>query len=562
MRKTASKKTPKQPKIAEALNTIYKAAKHSGLPETLFVDLKDELKVVCDFVQCEEKDALVFSVVCSMNLFGENVDSNDLVRYFEVTPFELIRYTKSFTTLNERSILVKRKNRRRSDDFLRKHNYIVNPKILNAIIAEESFPQNIKIKAIDLVEALELMNEVCQDCISEHIDSEEFLDEMSRLIDESSTFSFISALKKMDLDLIDQTIFLYIVWKTINGAINVDMDEPIGSFFKRSGARVQYMQGIYRGSNKLMCQDLIEYSGGRFFNDIDFLLTNNSIQLLNDHGLIVNRRKSNKGTIKPEDITEKKLVFESEEEQQIKDLGRMLDTNYYDSLMKRLKDKALPENFNILLFGAPGTGKTESVYQLAKATGREIMKVEISQSKSMWFGESEKLVKKIFRDYIELQKSLDLAPILLFNEADAILSSRKTNSQSSVSQTENAIQNILLEELENFKGIFIATTNLAENLDKAFDRRFLFKIKFNNPCIASRAAIWKLKLPSLTDKDTKVLAETHALSGGQIDNIIRKVEIQSLLKDEIPNIDQLLVFCSQEIILQKNTAKSIGFGKS
>jgi SpoVK/Ycf46/Vps4 family AAA+-type ATPase len=73
--------------------------------------------------------------------------------------------------------------------------------------------------------------------------------------------------------------------------------------------------------------------------------------------------------------------------------------------------------------------------------------VEISQSKSMWFGESEKLVKKIFRDYIELHKMLDLAPILLFNEADAILSSRKTNSQSSVSQTENAIQNILLEEL-------------------------------------------------------------------------------------------------------------------
>jgi SpoVK/Ycf46/Vps4 family AAA+-type ATPase len=172
-----------------------------------------------------------------------------------------------------------------------------------------------------------------------------------------------------------------------------------------------------------------------------------------------------------------------------------------------------------------------------------------------------KLVKKIFRDYIELHKSLDLAPILLFNEADAILSSRKTNSQSSVSQTENAIQNILLEELENFKGIFIATTNLAENLDKAFDRRFLFKIKFNNPGIASRAAIWKIKMPMLTDSETKVLAETHSLSGGQIDNIIRKAEIQSLLNDEIPNIEQLLKFCSQEIILQSGT-KSIGFGKS
>ena len=143
MRKPASKTSPKQLKLAEALNTIYKTTKHSGIPETLFVELKDELKVVCDFVQCEEKEALVFSVVCSMNLFGENVDSNDLLRYFEVTPFELINYSKSLTTLNERSIFVKRKNRRRNDDFLRKHNYTVNPKILNAIFAEESFPHDI-----------------------------------------------------------------------------------------------------------------------------------------------------------------------------------------------------------------------------------------------------------------------------------------------------------------------------------------------------------------------------------------------------------------------------------
>jgi len=55
MRKPASKTSPKQLKLAEALNTIYKATKHSGIPEKLFVDLKDELKVVCDFVQCEEK---------------------------------------------------------------------------------------------------------------------------------------------------------------------------------------------------------------------------------------------------------------------------------------------------------------------------------------------------------------------------------------------------------------------------------------------------------------------------------------------------------------------------
>ena len=178
----------------------------------------------------------------------------------------------------------------------------------------------------------------------------------------------------------------------------------------------------------------------------------------------------------------------------------------------------------------------------------------------MWFGESEKLIKKIFRDYTDLAKQNELAPILLFNEADAILSSRKTNNASAVSQTENAIQNILLEELENFKGIFIATTNLAENLDRAFDRRFLFKIKFNRPSIASRAAIWQDKLSTITAEDATSLAKDFELSGGQIDNVIRKAEIQMLLKGTSCNVDELKQFCAQEIVLQKGFA-SIGFGK-
>ena len=64
-------------------------------------------------------------------------------------------------------------------------------------------------------------------------------------------------------------------------------------------------------------------------------------------------------------------------------------------------------------------------------------------------------------------------PILLFNEADAVFSKRKDVNNGNVAQTENAIQNIILEEMENLDGILIATTNLADNLDGAFERRFV-----------------------------------------------------------------------------------------
>ena len=145
----------------------------------------------------------------------------------------------------------------------------------------------------------------------------------------------------------------------------------------------------------------------------------------------------------------------------------------------------------------PGTGKTETAYQLAKATGRDIMMVDISATKSMWFGESEKVVKQIFTKYYEFANSCKVMPILFLNEADALLSNRKNDLNGNVDKTEHTIQNILLDEMENFKGIMFATTNHTSNLDRAFDRRFLYKIELNNPKPEVSAKIWQSKLSSL-----------------------------------------------------------------
>ncbi len=208
--------------------------------------------------------------------------------------------------------------------------------------------------------------------------------------------------------------------------------------------------------------------------------------------------------------------------------------------------------------GVPGTGKTEIVKQLAKSTDREIIKVEISQSKSMWFGESEKIIKRIFTDYRAYANESKRTPILLFNEADAIISKRKDSGSSNVVQTENAIQNIILEELESFDGILMATTNLANNLDAAFERRFLFKVEFKKPAKEVRAKIWKSKLSHLDNELCQVLADKFDFSGGQIDNIIRKSEIQEIVHGTVTNFEQIQSFCNEESISESR--RKIGFG--
>jgi SpoVK/Ycf46/Vps4 family AAA+-type ATPase len=277
-----------------------------------------------------------------------------------------------------------------------------------------------------------------------------------------------------------------------------------------------------------------------------------------EHGLKIRyARRRRKNVLKPEEIEKRELVFDPREMEQLVMLEKLLQDKKLNETQKRLAQKNMPKGITVLLYGQPGTGKTESALQMCKSTGRELMKLDISQTKSMWFGQSEKIIKQVFTDYKEFAKESKRTPVLLFNEADAILSKRKDTNSSSTAQTENAIQNVLLEELENFEGILIATTNLHKNFDKAFERRFLFKIAFGKPGLDARKKIWRLKMPGLPATDYSALAKQFNFTGGQIDNIVRKYEIFKIVQNKKANLKQLERFCREELL--DGEIKKMGF---
>jgi SpoVK/Ycf46/Vps4 family AAA+-type ATPase len=184
--------------------------------------------------------------------------------------------------------------------------------------------------------------------------------------------------------------------------------------------------------------------------------------------------------------------------------------------------------------------------------------ISISETKSMWFGESEKLIKKVFDEYRQRVEKSDVAPILLFNEADGVFSTRKKIGSSAVDQTENAIQNIILQEMEDLNGILIATTNLTQNLDQAFERRFLYKICFEKPDPESRVKIWLNKVKSLPFEQAERLSGRYELSGGQIENIARKCILKQALYGTFPMFDEVESFCEEEQ-MNRNSIQRIGF---
>lgn len=251
------------------------------------------------------------------------------------------------------------------------------------------------------------------------------------------------------------------------------------------------------------------------------------------------------------DIKEKRLFFSVKEQEQLTLVGNTLQEENYQSLVGKLESKGLAKGIAILLYGAPGTGKTESVMQWARQSGRDIIHVDISTSKSMWYGESEKIVKDIFARYKRMCKRSPIKPILLFNEADAIFSKRHSmDGARSIDQTENTIQNIILEEMENLDGILIATTNLADNLDKAFERRFLFKIRFEKPSLEAKRNIWLDKLAGLSHEEANQLAANYDFSGGEIDNIVRKATMMEVIEGLSPTIEEIRRLCSEEKIVK------------
>ena len=255
-------------------------------------------------------------------------------------------------------------------------------------------------------------------------------------------------------------------------------------------------------------------------------------------------------------LAQRPLYFSGKTEEQVQTLTKLLNEEQLAKVRQALKAHKMPLGFCCLFYGTPGTGKTELVQQLAIATQRDLFQVNIATLRDKYVGESEKQLKRIFDKYRSLVKTQERAPILFFNEADAIFGNRMENTQRSVDKMENALQNIILQEMEVLDGIMICTTNLTSCLDKAFDRRFIYKVEFDKPTHQARKLIWQSMLSSLNDEQATELANRFDFSGGQIQNISRKQVINAIFsgKEEL-DYDQIKLDCQNESISRNSRGK-------
>ena len=326
------------------------------------------------------------------------------------------------------------------------------------------------------------------------------------------------------------------------------------------------LRGAYRRERlDLQTEGIIEYVGedGMYTKEYFRIKDDIKDEMLADLGGIRKEDKRVKVSasrkLDASGIGPKELFYNMAEGRQVSQLKELMSEKRFGEIREKMKAKGLRTGFTCLFYGSPGTGKTETVYQIARECGRDLYIVDVSQVKSCWVGESEKNIKDVFDKYRQAVRGDGPVPILLFNEADAIFGIRQEGAERAVDKMENSIQNIILQEMEDLDGILIATTNLTTNLDKAFERRFLYKIRFDKPSLEARVAIWRSMIPSLSEAEAVQLATDFDFSGGQIENIARKREVQSIIGLCEPGFSQVREFCTEEIIGNEPSRRRIGF---
>lgn len=220
-------------------------------------------------------------------------------------------------------------------------------------------------------------------------------------------------------------------------------------------------------------------------------------------------------------------------------LLKQVDSNVVARLKEwGIKEKNKGIDARIIFYGPAGTGKTITALGIAKSLKKPVISFDCSKILSMYVGESEKNVRKIFDSYKDIAKKLKNNPILLLDEADQFLSVR-VSSGGGAEKMHNQMQNIFLEQIEKFEGILIATTNLLETIDSAFSRRFNYKIEFKKPSMEQRKILWEKYLPKNAKYDKsdtlKSIIESlseYSLSGGQISLIIKNTAYKVATRDE------------------------------
>lgn len=544
------KKNQKQEKtLMQCMETIVEMAEDSHFEDLFWESVRSEVKIVTERLGITPMQAALLAICLQCG--PRNVDFNDIAHFLDVKQIRVLNYNDDLKALVHAKYL-------KYHDAKEQNSFDV-PRLVVRSFMNNEVPEQPVLKDLDNCALFAVLNELFSELYDESILAIDAREELDKLFADNKQNDFVHRLSSLKSICKNDHMLLVLLCHLL---INKDDDRvsynQISDIYTKDEFFNTAKSQFREGTHYLMVKGLVEHvcDEGQVDTSHIHLTADACRMLLPDYKI---KGDGSSDLIKPESLIEKKLFYTQTNASQVQELESFLADDRFNEIRNRMKENGYRQGFACLFYGAPGTGKTETVNQLARMTGRSILAINVPDIKSKWVGESEKNIKAAFDRYRFLVKQLDKAPILLFNEADAIIGIRREGATSAVDKMENSIQNIILQEMETLDGIMIATTNLTQNLDPAFERRFLYKICFDKPDAQVRKQIWQQMIPALSDQDYSVLADKYDFSGGQMENVARKYSINTILYGNPEDkLSVITSYCDSEK-LEKSVRRAVGF---
>ena len=507
------------PTLLQAIEKVVELAEDSKMSEEFMLKAAPEIGLLAESYGITERQAVLFCVC--MEKGPNRVDYDDLASFLDLNKIGVLSYASDIDALVRRRLL-KFRDVKDEDDF-------DIPSVVIRSLKHNEVYQLPQRKGLDCAAMFELLDQWFEDLDDDAISPHALCEELQQLFEDNPQVGFVKHLKEYYLSDEDEMMVAYFAHRLVNRDDDDIRFRDIEDLYDNKADFTNAKGKLRSGEHKLQNKKLIEHKCVDGLADVTrYKMTETAKRELLAEMKINEAEEKLADMLDASKLTEKQLFFPKDIQRQVEELGSFLQPENYQKIQERMKD-------------------------------RNIMVVDVPQLKSMWVGQSEKNVKALFDRYREQVKRAKLTPILLFNEADAIIGKRKNGAENAVDKMENSLQNIILQEMEQLDGIMIATTNLQQNMDKAFERRFLYKIKFDKPTEEARASIWHSMIPDLSDLDIHTLASKYDFSGGQIENIARHYAIDTILHGQAEDVLPMLIRHCDNERLDETNVKKIGF---
>lgn len=544
--------------LADCLDRIFNEFNSvENPPKELLDTLATEINYVAERLHVDKTGAVLLPaiLVYSSRRFG--CDDEKLADYLGMSPIKFLQFQEALKMMQRSgAIYIAQSHDSRS--------YRLSKDMIRAIESNGEFVP-LKRTELDTETLFSRFSQMISMFRADDLDADSLIAELDDLVKINSHLVFCrkaldSALYSPYCTATERRMFYLMCMRYVllgNSATSIDV---LLEFTSEMESNSRYGNRIQRERTTLQTSGLVSFAITDGFANTEALALSDSVkeEFFSEIELNEAPVAHHRDLIQTKDMAPKQLFFNDKESRQLNEIAELLDKEHFSAVQKRLEETGMRSGFNIVFYGGPGTGKTASVYELARRTGRNVFRVDVTKLRSKWVGDSEKSVRGLFQTYRSLCQSEAIAPILLFNEADAIFARRFDSPEHSVDQMNNTMQNIILEEMENLSGILVATTNLLTNLDPAFERRFIFKVEFRQPEREPRARIWKSMIDTLSDDEALQLADKYAFAGGNIENIARRSTVEYVISGNRPTVTDLMRYCDDELINRNNTRK-IGF---